>query len=63
MTPRASGMELREQRELSDSCESLLTMVEIEQLDFPKDLVESAGLLKIKIVEKREVIGSNFQAR
>ena len=63
MTPRASGMELREQRELSDSCESLLTMVEIEQLDFPKDLVESAGLLKIKIVGKREVIGSNFQAR
>ena len=63
MTPPASGIELREHRELRDSCESLLTMVDIEQLDFPKDLVESVGLSNIKIVGKREVVESNFQAR
>ena len=52
MTPRASGIELREQRELMDSCEPLLMMVEIEEFDFPKDLVESARLSKNKIVGK-----------
>ena len=57
MTPPASGIELKElkeHRELMDSWEPFLIMVEIEQLDFPKDLVESAGLLNIKIVGKSE---------
>ena len=59
MTPPASGIELRElkeHREFRDSCEPFLTIVEIEQVDFPKDLVETAGLWNIKIVGKREVI-------
>ena len=37
--------------------------MEIEQFDFPNDLMDGAGLSKIKVVGKLiEVIGSNFKA-
>ena len=61
MTPPDSGIELREFR---DSWEPLMTIVELEQFNFPNDLVDGAGLTNIKVVGKLvEVIKSNFKAR
>ena len=61
MTPPDSGIELREFR---DSWEPLMTIVELEQFNFPNDLVDGAGLTNIKVVGKPiGVIGSNFKAR